>query len=138
MAGIYSRSNKADYKDYELEIIEKQVDKYRDVLEKMVRKLPTAHNGGSSSSSSNSSSAVNGVIDTQDRDKRIRKHSHYKVGTALVESSKELGRDVTLHHVLFNCGESSPTPPSNHRFLGLHQFFYPNPPKDWRPLIWMS
>lgn len=99
---FYVRSNKSDYKDYELETIEKQVDKYRDVLDKMVRKLPIAHNGGSGSSSN--SFVINGTTDNQDRDKRIKKQSHYKVGTALVESSKELARDMTLHHVLLNCG----------------------------------
>ncbi|XP_017482431.1 PREDICTED: LOW QUALITY PROTEIN: rho GTPase-activating protein 92B-like [Rhagoletis zephyria] len=83
------RSNKSDCKDSELEIIEKQVDKYKDVLEKMVRKLP----------------AVSSTTDTQDRDKRIKKNSHYKIGQALEESSKDLSKEMPLHHVLSNCGE---------------------------------
>ncbi|XP_050324403.1 rho GTPase-activating protein 92B [Bactrocera neohumeralis] len=83
------RSNKSDLKDSELEIIEKQVDKYKDVLEKMVRKLPAASSS----------------TDTQDRDKRIKKNSHYKIGQALEESSKDLYKEMPLHHVLSNCGE---------------------------------
>lgn len=83
------RSNKSDCKDSELEIIEKQVDKYKDVLEKMVRKLP----------------AVSSTTDTQERDKRIKKNSHYKIGQALEESSKDLSKEMPLHHVLSNCGE---------------------------------
>uniref|UniRef100_A0A1A9Z3T8 Rho-GAP domain-containing protein n=1 Tax=Glossina pallidipes TaxID=7398 RepID=A0A1A9Z3T8_GLOPL len=85
-----SRSTKQDRKDFELENVEKQVEKYRDVLEKMVRKLPVS---GST------------VIDNQERDKRIKKQSHYKIGIALEESSKELSKDIPLHHVLVNCGE---------------------------------
>uniref|UniRef100_W8BBL4 Rho GTPase-activating protein 92B n=1 Tax=Ceratitis capitata TaxID=7213 RepID=W8BBL4_CERCA len=83
------RSNKSDCKDSELEIIEKQVEKYKDVLEKMVRKLP----------------AVSSSTDTQERDKRIRKNSHYKIGQALEESSRDLSKEMPLHHVLTNCGE---------------------------------
>ncbi|XP_067615422.1 rho GTPase-activating protein 92B [Eurosta solidaginis] len=83
------RSNKSECKDYELEIIEKQVEKYKEVLEKMVRKLP----------------AVSSTTDTQDRDKRVRKNSHYKIGQALEESSKDLSKEMPLHHVLSNCGE---------------------------------
>ncbi|XP_011179269.2 rho GTPase-activating protein 92B [Zeugodacus cucurbitae] len=83
------RSNKSDCKDSELEIIEKQVDKYKDVLEKMVRKLPAASSS----------------TDTQERDKRIKKNSHYKIGQALEESSKDLNKEMPLHHVLSNCGE---------------------------------
>ncbi|XP_075146063.1 rho GTPase activating protein at 92B [Haematobia irritans] len=82
-----SRSNKPDRKDCELETIEKQVDKYRDVLDKMVKKLPA------------------GSADIQDRDKRIKKQSHYKIGQALEESSKELSTDMPLHHVLLNSGD---------------------------------
>ncbi|XP_013115029.2 rho GTPase-activating protein 92B [Stomoxys calcitrans] len=82
-----SRSTKPDRKDCELEIIEKQVEKYRDVLDKMVKKLPA------------------GSADIQDRDKRIKKQSHYKIGQALEESSKELSTDMPLHHVLLNSGE---------------------------------
>lgn len=70
-----------------METIEKQVDKYRDVLDKMVKKLPA------------------GSADIQDRDKRIKKQSHYKIGQALEESSKELSTDMPLHHVLLNSGE---------------------------------
>lgn len=84
------RSTKQDRKDFELENVEKQVEKYRDVLEKMVRKLPVS---GST------------VIDNQERDKRIKKQSHYKIGIALEESSKELSKDIPLHHVLVNCGK---------------------------------
>lgn len=82
------RSNKPDRKDFELETIEKQVEKYRDVLDKMVRKLP----------------AVTSSTDAQERDKRIKKNSHYKIGQALEESSKELSKDMPLHHVLASCG----------------------------------
>lgn len=71
-----------------MEIIEKQVDKYKDVLEKMVRKLP----------------AVSSSTDTQERDKRIKKNSHYKIGQALEESSKDLSKEMPLHHVLSYCG----------------------------------
>lgn len=63
------------------------MDKYRDVLDKMVKKLPA------------------GSADIQDRDKRIKKQSHYKIGQALEESSKELSTDMPLHHVLLNSGE---------------------------------
>ncbi|XP_037807344.1 rho GTPase-activating protein 92B [Lucilia sericata] len=90
-----SRSNKPDRKDFELETIEKQVEKYRDVLDKMVRKLPTVPNSSSSG----------GSADLQERDKRIKKQTHYKIGQALEESSKELSKDMPLHHVLVNCGE---------------------------------
>ncbi|XP_023293254.2 rho GTPase-activating protein 92B [Lucilia cuprina] len=88
-----SRSNKPDRKDFELETIEKQVEKYRDVLDKMVRKLPTVPNSSSSG----------GSADLQERDKRIKKQTHYKIGQALEESSKELSKDMPLHHVLVNC-----------------------------------
>lgn len=84
---FFCRSNKPDRKDCELELIEKQVEKYRDVLDKMVKKLPA------------------GSADIQDRDKRIKKQSHYKIGQALEESSKELSTDMPLHHVLLNSGE---------------------------------
>ena len=81
-----------------METIEKQVEKYRDVLDKMVRKLPTVANSSSSSSAS-------GGADLQERDKRIKKQTHYKIGQALEESSKELSKDMPLHHVLVNCGK---------------------------------
>lgn len=83
----HRRSSKPDRKDCELEIIEKQVDKYRDVLDRMVKKLPA------------------GSADIQERDKRIKKQSHFKIGQALEESSKELSNDMPLHQVLLNCGE---------------------------------
>lgn len=81
-----------------METIEKQVEKYRDVLDKMVRKLPTVPYSSSSSSST-------GSADLQERDKRIKKQTHYKIGQALEESSKELSKDMPLHHVLVNCGK---------------------------------
>ncbi|XP_065355103.1 rho GTPase-activating protein 92B [Calliphora vicina] len=90
-----SRSTKPDRKDFELDTIEKQVEKYRDVLDKMVRKLPTVPNSSSSG----------GSADLQERDKRIKKQTHYKIGQALEESSKELSKDMPLHYVLVNCGE---------------------------------
>lgn len=95
------RSTKSDCKDFELETIEKQVDRYRDTIEKIVRKLPALSNssGGSSSSSSN------GTVTIEEHDKRIKKNTHYKIAQALDESARELPKDMPLHKVLANCGE---------------------------------
>ncbi|XP_022209924.2 rho GTPase-activating protein 92B [Drosophila obscura] len=97
-----SRSTKADCKDTELETIEKQVDRYRDTIEKIVRKLPALSSGGSSSSS-------NGQVSTEEQDKRTKKNSHYKIAQALDESAKELPKDMPLQKVLANCGELEKT-----------------------------
>ncbi|EDW16067.2 uncharacterized protein Dmoj_GI22435, isoform B [Drosophila mojavensis] len=99
------RSTKSDCKDFELETIEKQVDRYRDTIEKIVRKLPALSNssGGSSSSSSN------GTVTIEEHDKRIKKNTHYKIAQALDESAKELPKDMPLHKVLANCAELEKT-----------------------------
>ncbi|XP_017143914.1 rho GTPase-activating protein 92B [Drosophila miranda] len=97
-----SRSTKADCKDSELEIIEKQVDRYRDTIEKIVRKLPALSSSGGSSSS-------NGQVSTEEQDKRTKKNSHYKIAQALDESAKELPKDMPLQKVLANCGELEKT-----------------------------
>lgn len=97
-----SRSTKSDCKDSELETIEKQVDRYRDTIEKIVRKLPALSSGGNSSSS-------NGTVTIEEHDKRIKKNSHYKIAQALDESAKELPKDMPLQKVLSNCGELEKT-----------------------------
>ncbi|EDV94892.1 rho GTPase-activating protein 92B [Drosophila grimshawi] len=94
------RSTKSDCKDSELETIEKQVDRYRDTIEKIVRKLPALSSSGSSN---------NGIITTEEHDKRIKKNSHFKIAQALDESAKELPRDMPLQKVLANCGELEKT-----------------------------
>ncbi|KAM8705375.1 hypothetical protein ACLKA7_009785 [Drosophila subpalustris] len=96
-----SRSTKSDCKDSELETIEKQVDRYRDTIEKIVRKLPALSSGGNSSS--------NGTVTNEEHDKRIKKNSHYKIAQALDESAKELPKDMPLQKVLSNCGELEKT-----------------------------
>lgn len=73
------------------------MDRYRETIEKIVRKLP-AHSGSSSSSS-------NGTVTIEEHDKRIKKNSHYKIAQALDETAKELPKDMPLHKVLANCGE---------------------------------
>ncbi|XP_062121959.1 rho GTPase-activating protein 92B isoform X1 [Drosophila sulfurigaster albostrigata] len=98
-----SRSTKSDCKDSELETIEKQVDRYRDTIEKIVRKLPALSSGSSSSSSSN------GQVSNEEHDKRIKKNSHYKIAQALDESARELPKDMPLQKVLSNCGELEKT-----------------------------
>jgi len=62
------RSTKSDCKDSELETIERQVDRYRDTIEKIVRKLPALSGGGGSGSGS-----------SEEQDKRTKKNSHYKM-----------------------------------------------------------
>ncbi|XP_017104614.2 rho GTPase-activating protein 92B [Drosophila bipectinata] len=98
-----SRSTKSDCKDSELETIERQVDRYRDTIEKIVRKLPAL------SSSGNSSSSSNGQVSSEEQDKRTKKNSHYKIAQALDESAKELPKDMPLQKVLANCGELEKT-----------------------------
>ncbi|KAH8360006.1 hypothetical protein KR093_010182, partial [Drosophila rubida] len=98
------RSTKSDCKDSELETIEKQVDRYRDTIEKIVRKLPALSTGGNSSSSSS-----NGQVTNEEHDKRIKKNSHYKIAQALDESARELPKDMPLQKVLSNCGELEKT-----------------------------
>ncbi|ALC47331.1 RhoGAP92B [Drosophila busckii] len=100
-----SRSTKSDCKDSELETIEKQVDRYRDTIEKIVRKLPALSSGSSSSSSGSS----NGTVTIEEHEKRIKKNSHYKIAQALDESAKELPKDMPLQKVLANCGELEKT-----------------------------
>lgn len=87
------RSSKSDSKDSELEAIERQVDRYRDTIEKIVRKLPALSGGGGSGSGS-----------SEEQDKRTKKNSHYKIAQALDESAKELPKDMPLQKVLANCG----------------------------------
>ncbi|KAH8256320.1 hypothetical protein KR032_000827, partial [Drosophila birchii] len=98
------RSTKADCKDSELETIERQVDRYRDTIEKIVRKLPALSGSGNSSSSS-----ANGQVSSEEQDKRTKKNSHYKIAQALDESAKELPKDMPLQKVLANCGELEKT-----------------------------
>ncbi|XP_033167094.1 rho GTPase-activating protein 92B [Drosophila mauritiana] len=93
-----SRSSKSDSKDSELEAIERQVDRYRDTIEKIVRKLPALSGGGGSGSGS-----------SEEQDKRTKKNSHYKIAQALDESAKELPKDMPLQKVLANCGELEKT-----------------------------
>jgi len=94
---VFDRSTKSDRKDSELEIIEKQVDRYRDTIEKIVRKLPALSSGGNSSS--------NGTVTQDEHEKRMKKNNHYKIAQALDESAKELPKDMPLSKVLSNCGE---------------------------------
>ncbi|KAH8330560.1 hypothetical protein KR067_004953, partial [Drosophila pandora] len=96
-----SRSTKSDCKDSELETIERQVDRYRDTIEKIVRKLPALSSSGNSSS--------NGQVSSEEQDKRTKKNSHYKIAQALDESAKELPKDMPLQKVLANCGELEKT-----------------------------
>ncbi|KAH8335470.1 hypothetical protein KR074_002763, partial [Drosophila pseudoananassae] len=96
------RSTKSDCKDSELETIERQVDRYRDTIEKIVRKLPALSSSGNSSSS-------NGQVSSEEQDKRTKKNSHYKIAQALDESAKELPKDMPLQKVLANCGELEKT-----------------------------
>ncbi|KAH8374890.1 hypothetical protein KR200_008241, partial [Drosophila serrata] len=98
------RSTKSDCKDSELETIERQVDRYRDTIEKIVRKLPALSGSGNSSSSS-----ANGQVSSEEQDKRTKKNSHYKIAQALDESAKELPKDMPLQKVLANCGELEKT-----------------------------
>ncbi|EDW83351.1 RhoGAP92B [Drosophila willistoni] len=96
-----SRSSKSDCKDSELDTIERQVDRYRDTIEKIVRKLPALSSSGGGGS--------NGQVTSEEQDKRIKKNSHYKIAQALDESAKELPKDMPLQKVLNNCGELEKT-----------------------------
>lgn len=75
------------------------MDRYRDTIEKIVRKLPALSGSGNSSSSS-----ANGQVSSEEQDKRTKKNSHYKIAQALDESAKELPKDMPLQKVLANCG----------------------------------
>ncbi|XP_055387688.1 rho GTPase-activating protein 92B-like [Condylostylus longicornis] len=81
-----SRSSRSDTKDEEITKIEKQVEKYKDVLEKIHKKIIPSSGD-------------------QERDKRIKKVHEFKLGQALEESSIQLPNDLVLCNILKKCGE---------------------------------
>ena len=81
------RSSKSDNKNDELIKVEKQVDKYKDVLDKIHKKFsPSA---GSE----------------QDREKRIKKIHEYRLAQSLEESFKDLPEELILNKVIKRCGK---------------------------------
>lgn len=82
-----SRSNKLENKNDELNKVEKQVDKYKDVLEKIHKKFsPSAGTD-------------------QDREKRIKKVNEYRLAQTLEETAKDLPEELCLFNVMKKCGE---------------------------------
>jgi len=90
----FSRSTKPEKND-ELQQIERQVEKYRDVLQTLSKKIST-----------NTISGQDAVA----RDKRMKKIHEYLLGQAMDESAKELP-DGLFRKILDYCGECrSPAP----------------------------
>lgn len=93
-----SRPTKPDKNSEELLAADRQVEKFKDVLEKISKKFVQ--------NSSNSSSSSNACID-QDPvalEKRCKKVHEYKLAQAMEESVRELP-ECLLRDVLDNCGE---------------------------------
>lgn len=86
----FSRSSKPEKND-ELQLIEKQVEKYRDVLHAISKKV----------SPPNSITGQDQVA----RDKRLKKIHEYMLGQAMEESAKELPDDSLFRNILDYCGE---------------------------------
>lgn len=84
------RSGKSEYKDDEIYQVEKTVDKYKEVLEKLLKKFPPYNSSDQ---------------DREKREKRIKKAPQYKLAEALEESSKELQLNSEMFTLLKKCGE---------------------------------
>lgn len=100
------RSNKLENKNDELNKVEKQVDKYKDVLEKIHKKFsPSAGTD-------------------QDREKRIKKVNEYRLAQTLEETAKDLPEELCLFNVMKKCGKF--VGGSFHLFSSLNQINFPN------------
>lgn len=91
----YSRPTKADKNSEELLAADRQIEKFKEVLEKIGRKFIV-------NPSSSSTTAAN--IDQDVFEKRCKKVHEYKLAQAMEESLSYLP-DGLLHDVLENCGE---------------------------------
>lgn len=83
---ICCRWNKSEQSTGDLAKVEKHVEKFKDVLEKISKKLPPSSLGQES-----------------DKDKRLKKVQEYRLALAMEESVKDLP-DGLLKDVLENCG----------------------------------
>lgn len=105
------RSSVKPERNDELQHIEKQVDKYRDVLQIVTKKISTNAPSGQ---------------DQAAKEKRIKKINEYVLGQALEDSAKELP-DGLMKRILEDCGKLeiySPTRPSNRHKLPLITNFH--------------
>lgn len=91
---FFNRPAKPDKNSEELLTADKQVEKYKDVLEKISKKF--TQNPGISADAN----------DPVTRDKRCKKVHEYRLGQAMEESSKDLP-DGLLKNVLESCGKSA-------------------------------
>lgn len=83
-----TRSSIKPERNDELQHIEKQVDKYRDVLQTISKKISTNAPSGQ---------------DQAAKEKRMKKINEYVLGQALEDSSKDLP-DGLLRKILEDCG----------------------------------
>jgi Rho GTPase-activating protein 17 len=88
---IYFRFNKSDKNSDELQSVEKQCDRYKDVLQALTKKFVPP-----SSSTAPTDPAL--------REKRLKKVQEYTLGQVMEDSCKDLS-DGLLRNVLENCGE---------------------------------
>lgn len=97
-----SRTAKPDKNSEELLAADRQVEKYKDVLEKIGKKF-TQNTSSSSTSSSATATAEQEAIA---REKRCKKVHEFRLAQAMEESLKDLP-DCLLRDVLDNCGRFS-------------------------------
>jgi Rho GTPase-activating protein 17 len=88
----FFRFSKTDKNSDELASVEKQCDRYKDVLQALTKKFVPP----SSSSAAPTEQAL--------RDKRLKKVPEFGLGQVMEDSCKELTESL-LRHVLENCGE---------------------------------
>lgn len=106
------RPSKPDKNSEELLAADNQVERYKDVLEKIVKKFaPTTGSSvggvslpGSGSSSNSGGLNGDGPLDAASREKRCKKLHEYRLAQAMEESSSALPGGL-LRDVLENCGE---------------------------------
>lgn len=92
----FSRATKPDKNSEELLAADRQVEKYKDVLEKISKKFsPNASSLSSSGTDAQDPSAI---------EKRCKKVHEYRLAQAMEESLKDLS-DGLLHDVLDNCAK---------------------------------
>lgn len=99
---VYFRSNKSDKSNDDLQKADKQVDKFKDVLEKVSKKF-----------SANPPSAFSAQFSSQDqetaaREKRVKKVHEYRLAMAMEECLKDLPESL-LKDVLENCAKLEKT-----------------------------
>lgn len=93
----FHRPNKPDKNSEELLTADRQVEKFKDVLEKISKKF-------TQNASLSSGSSGNEAQDAAAREKRCKKVHEYRLAQAMEESLKDLP-DGLLHDVLDNCAK---------------------------------